>query len=255
MEIPLPQTPAPRRRVRIRPTGRPFPRPALVAKALVLSALLLGAESWSHHHPQIAGRCDAEQARGARLPASHLRQRAVATRLFSSAADPATSPVDDVYYSPAAPSYAPPPPAAQSPSSEGGTARITLTRWLVAKVQDYPELRDMESLHLSIQMACKTISNLIHSSTASTATGRMASTRFSGAGAGDDAKDTSMKRLDQISKNVLQSALRFTGRLRVVEAPYVPGEDDLDGGGSSTSVKKHQPVSVFIVCVLLAHCS
>ena len=220
-----------------------FPRPALAAWALALSALLLRAESWSHHHPRVAGGRDCRdvEARGARRPASRRRQRAVSTRLPSSAVDPAPSPVDDVYYSPVAPSFVPPPPTAPSPTSENanGTARITLTRWLAAKVQDYPELRDMESLHLSIQMACKTISNLIHSSTASTATGRMATTRLSGAGAGDDAKDTSMKRLDQISKNVLQSALRFTGRLRVVEAPYVPGEDD--GGGSSSSAKKHQP--------------
>ena len=221
-------------RRRVRPTGRPlFPRPALAAWALALSALLLRAESWSHHHPRVAGGRDCRdvEARGARRPASRRRQRAVSTRLPSSAVDPAPSPVDDVYYSPVAPSFVPPPPTAPSPTSENanGTARITLTRWLAAKVQDYPELRDMESLHLSIQMACKTISNLIHSSTASTATGRMATTRLSGAGAGDDAKDTSMKRLDQISKNVLQSALRFTGRLRVVEAPYVPGEDD--GGG------------------------
>lgn len=62
-----------------------------------------------------------------------------------------------------------------------------------------------------------------------------------------------MKRLDQICKNVLQNALRFTGRLRVVEAPddadneytgYHPrviiayALDDIDnrGGGGSSSM-------------------
>ena len=61
-----------------------------------------------------------------------------------------------------------------------------------------------------------------------------------------------MKRLDQICKNVLQNALRFTGRLRVVEAPDADNEytgyrprviiayalDDIDnrgGGGENSS--------------------
>lgn len=83
----------------------------------------------------------------------------------------------------------------------------------------------MESLHLSIQMACKTISNLIHSSS----------------GIGPDPvsdssnpRDNSMKRLDQISKTILQNALRFTGRLRVVEAPRNENTDE-EGPAS------HQP--------------
>ncbi|KAL7427780.1 hypothetical protein ACHAXM_001000 [Skeletonema potamos] len=117
--------------------------------------------------------------------------------------------------------------------------KITLTRWLSAKVQDYPELRDMESLHLSIQMACKTISNLIHSSTtakwtssssysSSTPTTTTSTSTTKNNNNNDNLRDNSMKRLDQISKNVLQNALRFTGRLRVVEAPR-------GGGGSSSS--------------------
>ena len=113
-------------------------------------------------------------------------------------------------------------------------AKITLTRWLSAKVNDYPELRDMESLHLSIQMACKTISNLIHSST--TASGAVA------ASSGSNARDNSMKRLDQISKNVLQNALRFTGRLRVVEAPRSSDNNDEDCSITDDDCPKtHQP--------------
>lgn len=107
-------------------------------------------------------------------------------------------------------------------------AKITLTRWMSAKVKDYPELRDMESLHLSIQMACKTISNLIHSSTTAKAAA-------SGGDGTSNLRDNSMKRLDQISKNVLQNALRFTGRLRVVEAPRNTDNNDEEGP------KTHQP--------------
>ena len=93
--------------------------------------------------------------------------------------------------------------------------KVTLARWLSAKVQDYPELRDVESLHLSIQMACKTISNLITATTSSSAS----SSTGGESDAGSDAADDSMRRLDRISKNVLTNALKFTGRLRVVEAP------------------------------------
>jgi len=107
-------------------------------------------------------------------------------------------------------------------------AKITLTRWLSAKVQDYPELRDVESLHLSIQMACKTISNLIHSS--STSSKKVVTTGNND----NNLRDNSMKRLDQISKNVLQNALRFTGRLRVVEAPW-------DATSNEEGPRTHQP--------------
>ena len=58
-----------------------------------------------------------------------------------------------------------------------------------------------------------------------------------------------MKRLDQISKNVLQNALRFTGRLRVVEAPRTSSSSSSNGnemeeGGEEASVEgpaAHQP--------------
>jgi len=161
--------------------------------------------------------------------------------------------------------------------------KITLTRWLQAKVQDYPELRDMESLHLSIQMACKTISNLIHSSTtaklsttaavSSSSTTTTSSSSSSSNTVAENAaasatsveldssssssnsdttttstsnnsetnsnnlRDNSMKRLDQISKNVLQNALRFTGRLRVVEAP----RGGIDSNGEEEGPAAHQP--------------
>ena len=137
----------------------------------------------------------------------------------------------------------------------------------------------MESLHLSIQMACKTISNLITTSTttASAAAAAAASsassnnsffsssvststststttTSNSSSSSSSSGQNISMKRLDQICKNVLQNALRFTGRLRVVEAPdndadneytgYHPrviiayALDDIDnrGGGSSSNI-------------------
>eukprot|EP00579_Thalassiosira_antarctica_P007102 CAMPEP_0201890690 /NCGR_PEP_ID=MMETSP0902-20130614/32752_1 /ASSEMBLY_ACC=CAM_ASM_000551 /TAXON_ID=420261 /ORGANISM="Thalassiosira antarctica, Strain CCMP982" /LENGTH=458 /DNA_ID=CAMNT_0048421617 /DNA_START=192 /DNA_END=1568 /DNA_ORIENTATION=+ len=172
------------------------------------------------------------------MPASTSRTRTSTTTAAT------TETVDETYYSPswsnnplgttseelevAAGNYA--------GSTYGNTAarpgaKITLTRWLSAKVQDYPELRDMESLHLSIQMACKTISNLVQTSS----TAQPSNTADSSLSDGSNPRDNSMKRLDQISKNVLQNALRFTGRLRVVEAPRNTGNNDEEGP------RTHQP--------------
>ena len=86
----------------------------------------------------------------------------------------------------------------------------------------------MESLHLSIQMACKTISNLIHSSSGIAPSNKESTSDTT------NPSDNSMKRLDQISKTILQNALRFTGRLRVVEAPRNENTDE-EGPAS------HQP--------------
>jgi fructose-1,6-bisphosphatase I len=104
------------------------------------------------------------------------------------------------------------------------------------------KLRDMESLHLSIQMACKTISNLIHSSTTAKLSTRQTdddNNEENNKKSRSSLRDNSMKRLDQISKNVLQNALRFTGRLRVVEAPR--GELNNKGGVEEEGPAAHQP--------------
>ena len=147
-----------------------------------------------------------------------------------------TTAVDETYYtSSAAPNTG---GGGASSSNNNNAQKITLTRWLSAKVQDYPELRDMESLHLSIQMACKTISNLIHSSSTSKLSSSSSpfNNNNNNNNNSNNLRDNSMKRLDQLSKNVLQNALRFTGRLRVVEAPRSnPNSRDEEGP------KEHQP--------------
>ena len=111
-------------------------------------------------------------------------------------------------------------------------------------------------------MACKTISNLIHSST----TAKLSTRQIISNNNDDDydtnnnneeeeennkkssrssLRDNSMKRLDQISKNVLQNALRFTGRLRVVEAPrgdeFNNKEGEGGGGVEEEGPAAHQP--------------
>ena len=176
-----------------------------------------------------------------RLPQSAITTRqtlsSITTTLFSTTNAPSssTTAVDETYYTSSA---APNTGGVGASSSSNNAQKITLTRWLSAKVQDYPELRDMESLHLSIQMACKTISNLIHSSSTSKLSSSSSpfNNNNNNNNNSNNLRDNSMKRLDQLSKNVLQNALRFTGRLRVVEAPRSnPNSRDEEGP------KEHQP--------------
>jgi len=95
-----------------------------------------------------------------------------------------------------------------------GTQRITLPRYLSGVVQDNPELRDMESLLLSVQMACKTISNLVHRA----GINHLSSPITTSLSPQDqyDIRLNSMKKLDQLSTTVLQHALHFTGKLQMV---------------------------------------
>lgn len=81
-------------------------------------------------------------------------------------------------------------------------------------------MRDLESILLSIQMACKTISNLVNRAgiTGATAASESSSGVSSGTGNGSryDPRSNSQIRLDLISTIVLQNALRFTGKLRMI---------------------------------------
>lgn len=192
---------------------------------LLLSSIATKTIAWTTvstptHHPSRVG----------------LSRQTTSTSLLQSTTE-SSSPaiIDETYYSPSTLSsiqnnVAAVDSTSQSSQSSPSSTKITLTRWLSAKVQDYPELRDMESLHLSIQMACKTISNLIHSSHGTVTSSTKKNNN-------NNLRDNSMKRLDQLSKNVLQNALRFTGRLRVVEAPRTnPTKFNNEEG-----VSEHQP--------------
>ena len=194
---------------------------------LLLSSIATETVAWttlSTHHPSRVGLSKPTPTTSTSLQST-----------TESSSPSNTAIIDETYYSPSTSSSIQNAVAVDhsssstSQGSQSSSTKITLTRWLSAKVQDYPELRDMESLHLSIQMACKTISNLIHSSHGTTTSTKLNNN--------NNLRDDSMKRLDQLSKNVLQNALRFTGRLRVVEAPRTNPEKFNNEEG----VSEHQP--------------
>jgi len=93
-------------------------------------------------------------------------------------------------------------------SSTGNAAsqKVTLTRYLSSLVQEQPELRELESLLLSVSMACKTISNLINRGNINQQTPMDRS----------NMQQNSMTKLDQLSTQVLRNALRFTGKVSTI---------------------------------------
>jgi fructose-1,6-bisphosphatase I len=97
--------------------------------------------------------------------------------------------------------------------------RITLTRYLNNMVKEQPELRDLVSLLLSIQMACKTISNLVNRAGLVCWPPRHQTTIPKDSL--EDGRYYSMKRLDQLSTEVLKNALQFTGKLNMVSPVVV----------------------------------
>lgn len=153
-------------------------------------------------------------------------------------------------------------PPEQLTRSDNSPSRITLTRFLSNAVKDNPEvrkyqkicfddealaflsvssrtldlifvvsllkLRDLENILLAVQMACKTISNLVNRA------GLVYSIQ------NDDSEDEnysdgrfySMKRLDRLSTTVLKNALEFTGTVQMI----VP-EAKMD----SEQPEQHQP--------------
>lgn len=122
--------------------------------------------------------------------------------------------------------------------------RITLRRYLNSLVKENPELRDLESLSLSIQMACKTISNLVSRNgiNALSMPPPSASTISDSATSGQqqyDVRMNSMKRLDELSTIVLRNALRFTGKLQSVKK----AKDQTVGKDES----EHQPGVVIAI--------
>ena len=125
-----------------------------------------------------------------------------------------------------------------APSVGGSAGRVTLTRFLQDMVQERPELRGMDLPLLSVQMACKTISNLVNRAgiTQLTPPPSVQSQDQSSGSEQADLRLNSMKRLDQLSANVLRNALRFTGKLKLV-APKEKTEADKE----AEALGQHQP--------------
>ena len=120
-----------------------------------------------------------------------------------------------------------------------GPQKVTLTRYLSGLVQEQAELRELESLLLSVSMACKTISNLINR-------GNINQPLIHPQSESTSSSTESMKKLDQLSTQVLRNALRFTGKVSTI-TPAMES-DKINGTGTLEQVvryddgpSEHQP--------------
>ena len=128
------------------------------------------------------------------------------------------------------------PPPLEALNSRRGCEVMTLSRFMIEATRSDPDHSDIESLMQSIQIACKTISNLVARAGVSDLTGEQI---YRPAGSSDEDGVT----LDKMADRVLRNALRFTGKLGVLgsedekailveeawNSKYVACFDPLDG--------------------------
>jgi Fructose-1-6-bisphosphatase, N-terminal domain len=212
-----------------------------------------------HWHHSVVLRTQQQQQQQHELSSSTTTSTKL---LFSSSSSPSPSNTTTGVSS-FDPKYFTPPEQSYYPRSSGGRGsnnnvdgnnsfppRITLQRFISNYVKDDPELRDLENVILAVQMACKTISNLVHRA------GLVYSIKSDDTS--DDYSDGryySMKRLDKLSTAVLKNALKFTGSVKMIvpeakEVQEQPGQhqpgvliayddhnllclDPLDGSGNA----------------------
>jgi len=130
-------------------------------------------------------------------------------------------------------------------------SRITLSRFLQEYVKDHPELKDLENILLAVQMACKTISNLInraglvysiqHSNNYGTDSEAIDPSAMNETDYKSDGRYYSMKRLDKLSTTVLKNALKFTGTVQMIvpEAKEVQEQPDQHQPGVLIAYDQH----------------
>jgi len=111
---------------------------------------------------------------------------------------------------------------------------ITLTRYMVETVLANPHLRELESLMMSLQTACKAISSVVDKASITGATG------LEGGGGSVNVQGEEQKRLDVITNDILKKALRFSGKVGVLASEEEDIPVSIENGKkyrSSTSFK------------------
>jgi fructose-1,6-bisphosphatase I len=98
---------------------------------------------------------------------------------------------------------------------------ITLSRFMIETTIANPELRDLESLIMSVQTACKTISSVIE---------RASITGITGLEGVVNVQGEDQKKLDVITNEILKKALRYSGQVGVLasEEEHAPINVDKD---------------------------
>jgi fructose-1,6-bisphosphatase I len=97
---------------------------------------------------------------------------------------------------------------------------------MIEATRSNPDHADFESLLASIQIACKTIANLVSRAGVSDLTGIQASSKSFDSGTPDLGDSDLSDSLYEMANTVLKNSLRFTGKIGVV-APVEDGDQPL----------------------------
>jgi fructose-1,6-bisphosphatase I len=100
---------------------------------------------------------------------------------------------------------------------------ITLSRYMMELARLNPELKEVESIVTSLQVACKTLSHLVRTSALSGLTG------LESGGGSINAQGEEQKKLDVVANDVLKNALRWTGKLGTLASEEEDAPVDIRG--------------------------
>jgi Fructose-1-6-bisphosphatase, N-terminal domain len=100
---------------------------------------------------------------------------------------------------------------------------ITLSRYMMELTRLNPELAEVESIVTSLQVACKTLSHLVRTSSLSGLTGLEAG------GGSVNVQGEEQKKLDVLANDVMKNALRWTGRLGTLASEEEDAPVDVRG--------------------------
>lgn len=103
---------------------------------------------------------------------------------------------------------------------------VTLSRFMMEMVRANPELEEIESVFTSLQVACKTLSKLVRTSSLSGNTG------LQDGGGSINVQGEEQKKLDVIANDVLKKALKWNGKMSTIaseeeDAPVNVLQDNL----------------------------
>lgn len=114
------------------------------------------------------------------------------------------------------------------------TTGITLTRYMVETVSANPQLRELESLMMAIQTACKTIANVVERASITGVTG------LESGGGSINVQGEEQKRLDVITNDIMKKALRFSGKVGVLASE----EEDIPVSVDDNAFNKYRDVGL-----------
>ena len=106
---------------------------------------------------------------------------------------------------------------------------ITLSRYMMEMSRINPELEEIESIFTSLQVACKTLANLVRTASLSGLTGLEAG------GGSINVQGEEQKKLDVIANDVMKNALKWTGKLSTIASEEEDKPVNVGGGGSKTN--------------------